>query len=208
MQHPRWQRNICYQPHGLAVNTCRLGWGCLNEKQFLSTKLLNLFFIMRKGVFLFMKMECPLWNLWSFFMVWNVTYNKMTLLSIAFSYWFQRRLKTFIKAKTGTIGKTLRGLGYFSFSNEEEVLLFHSYICQFVMDLKMEKTSWIWKDHGLRGCDYFSPMAYDVFTIIILKYKKNHENHEYLELSGLIIARYQRAYGSPLCSKYFHLIDS
>ena len=48
------------------------------------------------------------------------------------------------------------------------------------MDLKMEKTSWMWKDHGLRGCDYFFPMASDVFTIIILKYKKNYENHEYM----------------------------
>ena len=54
---------------------------------------------------------------------------------------------------------------------------FHPQFCQLVMDLKMENTYRLRKDHGLRVCNYLYPMAYIFFTITSLKSKKIRERY-------------------------------
>ena len=54
----------------------------------------------------------------------------------------------------------------------EEVFLFHSQICEFVMDIKTKNICQMRKDHGLWGCNYFYPMAYMFYTITSFKSEK------------------------------------
>ena len=47
--------------------------------------------------------------------------------------------------------------------------------CQIMIDLRSEKCFRLWKDQGLRICNYFDRMVYSFFTIMSLKSSSNHD---------------------------------